>query len=104
MKKLKIYIETSVISHLKSEDVLEKMEITLKLWEDIKSGIYDIILSDAVIIELSRCSEHKRNILQKFLDEINYEVVEISEEADKLALDIFLKGLFLQNAMKTHYT
>jgi len=32
MKKLKIYLDTSVISHLLADDVPEKMDITKKLW------------------------------------------------------------------------
>ena len=93
MKKLKIYIETSVISHLKAEDVPEKMEITLKLWDDLKAGLYDVVLSEAVIIELSKCSEHKRNILQNYLEQINYELVEITDEADNLASRYISEGV-----------
>lgn len=32
MKKLKIYLDTSVISHLQADDVPEKMTITNDLW------------------------------------------------------------------------
>ena len=42
MKKLKIYLDTSVISHLQADDVPEKMAITLKLWNDVKAGEYDM--------------------------------------------------------------
>jgi predicted nucleic acid-binding protein len=93
MKKLKIYIETSVISHLKAEDVPEKMEITLKLWEDLITGMYDVVLSEAVIIELSKCSEQKRNILQNYLKQINYELFEITDEADNLASRYIAEGV-----------
>lgn len=85
MKKLKIYIETSVISHMQAEDVPEKMEITLKFWEDLKTGLYDVVLSEAVVIELSKCYEPKRSVLQQYLNQIKYELVEIDDEADHLA-------------------
>lgn len=32
-RKLKVYLDTSVISHLMQEDVPDKMEDTRKLWE-----------------------------------------------------------------------
>ena len=32
-KRLKIYLDTSVVSYLLQEDVPEKMEITNRLWE-----------------------------------------------------------------------
>ena len=38
MKKLKIYLDTSVISHLDAPDAPEKMADTLMLWEDIKTS------------------------------------------------------------------
>jgi len=40
MKKLKIYLDTSVISHLQHEDVPEKMKDTLLFWEELKTGKY----------------------------------------------------------------
>lgn len=38
MQKLKVYFDTSVISHLAQEDVPEKMADTQKLWEMFKQG------------------------------------------------------------------
>jgi len=37
MKKTRIYLDTSVISHLDANDTPEKMGDTLRLWEKIKS-------------------------------------------------------------------
>lgn len=36
MKKLKIYLDTSTISHLDAQDTPEKMSDTLRLWNRIK--------------------------------------------------------------------
>lgn len=38
MVKLKIYLDTSVISHLQQEDVPEKMQETRELWEQFKAA------------------------------------------------------------------
>ena len=40
MRKLKVYLDTSVISHLMQEDVPEKMADTLQLWELFREGVY----------------------------------------------------------------
>lgn len=40
MRKLKVYLDTSVISHLMQEDVPEKMADTLHLWKLFREGIY----------------------------------------------------------------
>ncbi len=38
MRKLKVYLDTSVISHLLQEDVPEKMADTRQLWECLRMG------------------------------------------------------------------
>ena len=56
-QKLKIYLDTSIISYLKQDDAPEKTGITLNLWEKIKTGIYDIYLSDVTITEINKCNK-----------------------------------------------
>ena len=41
MRKLKVYLDTSVISHLLQEDVPEKMADTRRLWEMFKAGKFE---------------------------------------------------------------
>ena len=84
MKKLKIYLDTSVISHLDAPDTPDKMNDTLKLWDDIKAEMYDIVLSEVVFNELARCSEPKKGKLADFLQEIKYNVAK--EDGNALAL------------------
>lgn len=43
MRKLKVYLDTSVISHLMQEDVPEKMKDTRDLWEMFKMVAKKII-------------------------------------------------------------
>ncbi|GHU95409.1 hypothetical protein FACS189479_08950 [Spirochaetia bacterium] len=43
MKKLKKYLDTSVISYLDRQDVPEKMAETRRLWNQIKAGVYTVI-------------------------------------------------------------
>ncbi len=52
MEKLKVYLDTSVISHLLQEDAPEKMADTLKLWEMFKDGKYDVYLSTVTLEEV----------------------------------------------------
>ena len=57
MEKLRIYLDTSVISHLLQEDVPEKMTDTRKLWEKLKTGEYIPYLSTVTLQEVSQCPE-----------------------------------------------
>lgn len=48
-RKLKVYLDTSVISHLQQEDVPEKMADTRQLWEMFKNRKYDVYLSTVTL-------------------------------------------------------
>ncbi len=48
MRKLKVYLDTSVISQ---EDVPEKMADTRQLWEMFQAGKYDVYLSTVTLRE-----------------------------------------------------
>ena len=43
--KIKVYLDTSVISYLEQSDAPEQMRITREIWETLKSGRYDIYIS-----------------------------------------------------------
>lgn len=85
MKKLKLYLDTSVISHLDAPDAPEKMADTKRLWTLMKYGRYDIVISDATIDELEGCAEPKRSFMYDQLAEIAYTNIEKSDEAQALA-------------------
>ena len=81
MKKLKIYLDTSVVSHLDAPDTAEKMQDTLALWDEIISGVFDVFISDVTIEELERCSEPKKTKLYEYLGNIDVTRIEETEEA-----------------------
>jgi predicted nucleic acid-binding protein len=85
MKKLKLYLDTSVVSHLDQEDAPEKMRDTRKFWETLKTGVWEAVVSDVVYDELSRCAEPKRTLLATYMDQIPYTHVCDSPDALQLA-------------------
>ena len=46
MNKIKIYLDTSVISHLEAEDTPEKMRDTLDFWRELEKDKYLVTISD----------------------------------------------------------
>ena len=52
MRKLKVYLDTSVISYLSQEDTPERMKDTLELWKDFANGKYDVYLSQVTLEEI----------------------------------------------------
>lgn len=55
MRKLKVYLDTSVISYLHQDDAPDKMRDTLSLWETFRQDRYEVYLSDIVLDEISSC-------------------------------------------------
>ena len=85
MKKLKIYLDTSTISHLDQQDAPDKMADTRNLWNMIKSDYYDVVLSSVDFFELAKCSEKKRAILAGYIAQIQYEHIEVTNEILNIA-------------------
>lgn len=92
-KKLKVYLDTSVISYLMQLDAPDETKITLRLWEKFKTGIYDIYLSQVDFTEMDKCEEPKLSFLKSKLNEIDYEILEIKDSTQKLAKDIINMGI-----------
>lgn len=98
MNKLKVYLDTSVISHLMQEDVPEKMAETLKLWNMFKEGKYDVFLSTVTLQEIDNCPEPKRTELFKHLGEIDYTPIEITEDMSEVAQQLIDMGILTQKS------
>jgi len=90
MKRLKIYLDTSVISHLDAPDALKEQADTCKLWEEIQAEAYEVVVSDVVIDELEGCPEPKLSYLRSMLSSISYADITRSPEATRLR-DLYLK-------------
>lgn len=93
MRKLRVYLDTSVISYLEQIDSPEKMEQTRKVWEILKTGKYEVVISDLVLAEINECIEPKRSILKEYLAQINYQRVLIIEETEEIANEIINEGI-----------
>ena len=85
MRKLKVYLDTSVVSYLYQVDAPEKMQNTLDLWKLFKNKVYEVYISDIVIREISGCNEEKLKILLDYLNQIDYNIIETDEGTVELA-------------------
>ncbi|MEW5947577.1 MAG: hypothetical protein AB1742_15415 [bacterium] len=56
MKKLKLYIETSVWNFLFADDAPEEKAVTERLFKDVEAGKYDIFISETVNVEIGELS------------------------------------------------
>ena len=98
MRKLKIYLDTSVISYLYQKDVPEKMQVTLKFWELLKRQVYEVYISDIVINEIKECDGEKLKILLDYLERIDYNIIETDENTVELAEKFIDFGILKQKS------
>ena len=70
MKKLKIYLDTTVISYLDQPERGEQYADSHRLWEKIKAGMFDVYLSEVTTAEVNDCKEPKKSILFGYLDQM----------------------------------
>jgi len=96
MKKLALYLDTSVISFAISEDISsDDRDITLKLIEHINKGEYEGYISDVVIRELGNTRDSsRRDKLLQLVDDVEFsDVLAVDEEIDKLADKYIEEGI-----------
>mgnify|MGYP003566002004 CR=1 FL=1 len=61
MKKLQIYLDTSIINHLDADDAPELRDLTIEFFNNyVKTGKYDVYISPIVINEIEKNKDTKR--------------------------------------------
>ena len=97
-RKLKVYLDTSVISHLEQEDVPEKMADTRQLLEMFKNRKFDVYLSTVTLREIERCSEPKKTKLIDYLNEIQFTTLDITDDVVAIAEKIIDMGILTKKS------
>jgi hypothetical protein len=91
-KKLKIYLDTSVINFLFSDQSQEKKEITIDFFENYLDD-YDVYISDFVIIEIEKTTNlEKKTLLLNALEKYNLIVYEKAVKEINEIADIYIKN------------
>ena len=96
MKKTKLYLDTSVPSFLFADDSPEKREVTIQFWEILKLGLYEIIISDILLTEISRSETPSSQELENKLAEIVVEIISVNEDIFSLAQKYIEEGIIPQ--------
>lgn len=96
MKKLKLYIETSVWNFLLAEDIPDKYAATKTLFLDVESGRYEIFISEVVIGEIENAPEEIYRKLRGMIDNYSPGVLVSNDESDKM-IEAYLEAGLLSN-------
>jgi predicted nucleic acid-binding protein len=85
MKRLKLYLETSVWNFYFADDAPEKRAETLKLFEEIRGGKYEVYLSELAVAEIDQAKEGKRASLKMLIDEFQPIELEMDASVEELS-------------------
>lgn len=97
MKKLKLYVETSVWNFLFADDAPEKKEATKRFFEEVEAGKYEIFISEMVNAEIRDAPVAKRKLLYRMIEK--YGAVFLGEDEDvyRLVETYIHNGILTEN-------
>jgi predicted nucleic acid-binding protein len=85
LRKLRLYLETSIWNFYFADDSPEKRDITQEFFKNVKEGKYDIFISQTVLNEIDRADEPKRSQLIQLIKDCYPQVLDITQEATDLS-------------------
>ena len=100
MRKQKIYLETTLFNHYFDEDRGLAHTSTITLFKEIAAGKYEAFTSGAVIEELEKATAEKYEKMFSLIRQYNIAVLNVSEEAEKLA-DIYVSENIIPQRYRT---
>jgi hypothetical protein len=96
MKKIKIYLDTSVISML---DNSTRGIMTKRFFEIVRQKDYELAVSEVVDNEIDDAEASKRNEILHFLSKLNIISIPYSEESYNLAWSYVFEGVLTDKHM-----
>ena len=95
VQKVKLYLDTSVISHIDAPHKPEAEAMTYAFYRFVeeRSGEYELVISPVVEQEVENCPEPKRTKLKTFLLELDCAVLPATPQAEDLVEVYVAKGV-----------
>ena len=91
MKKLKLYLDTTIFNYAFADDCPAERDITLKFFRQIDR--FEVCISDIVLREIFRCEEIKQKKLLDIVHQHDLEVFNFDDDADELAVAYVKNGI-----------
>jgi predicted nucleic acid-binding protein len=92
MRKLNVYLDTSVLNFLFADDAPELRDITIEFFNEyVRKNIFNVHISDVVIKEILNTKDYdKKEKLLRVSKDYNLEIIALTDEAESLA-NIYVK-------------
>jgi len=98
MRKPKIYLETTLFNYY-FEPEREAHADTVRLFDEIKQGKYEAFTSIAVVEELEKAPDEKRNRMIDLLKKCPITILQVSEEVKTLAIQYVAAEILPLNSL-----
>jgi predicted nucleic acid-binding protein len=93
MKKLKLYLDTSIFNFARAGDVPFEKDVTLKLLDEIKTEKYEAYISEIVVLEISRAPAEIAMKLREVINSVNLIELPVDENSQLLAKKYIEQGI-----------
>ncbi|ODS43081.1 MAG: hypothetical protein MSIBF_02200 [Candidatus Altiarchaeales archaeon IMC4] len=93
MRKLRLYLETSVWNFVFADDSPEKMEITKQFFDEIERGRYDIYISEIVLDEIADANSETKERLMTLIGKYTPTELENTKEVKSLSKKYIAAGI-----------
>lgn len=93
MRKLSVYVETSVWSHAFAEDAPQSREDTEKFLDEARAGKHTLYISEIVLKEFARADEELGARLRSLVDELAPVVLKFDGNMNELARAFLAHGV-----------
>ena len=90
MRKLKVYIETTLFNFYVDEDRGFAHDATIALFKEIAAGKYEAYTSTVVLEELEKATPEKFELMSNLIPQYGMTVLILNDEADRLA-DLYVE-------------
>lgn len=93
MRKLRLYLDTSIFNFAFSQQSPDYKEATLRLLELVREGVYEGYISEVVIREINKAGKEKAEQLMGLILDLSPGRLEINAEIERLAEEYVKAGL-----------
>ena len=91
MKKLKLYLDTTIFNFVFADDAPIERDLTRKFFSQINH--FEVFISDIVIEEIAECSAPKRQKMLELIDKHDIQTLSLDESSRLLALKYIKEGI-----------
>lgn len=80
---MKVYLDTSVISHLLHSDTPSQQAATRLFWASLQYRKFDVCISDVTVTELQHCPQPKKECLFAAFRSVPHSEVQTQDNSNK---------------------